>query len=128
MDSDHPYQERAGEALDMKLNYTGIVETVYLLVCAECGVPALVAMVLWFLWYWVLGVRILCQTRNSEWFFVPAGLLGGLTANYLQSVLEWVLRQQLNLICLMFVFAVLSYLWATTTQKKKAVPIGMKQG
>ena len=128
MDSDHPYQERASDALDKNFAHAGIVETVYLLVCAECGVPALVAMVLWFLWYWVLGVRILCQTRNSEWFFVPAGLLGGLTANYLQSVLEWVLRQQLNLICLMFVFAVLSYLWATTTQKKKAVPIGMKQG
>ena len=128
MDSDHPYQERASDALDKKLTHTGIVETVYLLVGAECGVPALVAMVVWFLWYLVLGVRILFRLKNSEWFFVPAGLIGGLTANYLQSVLEWVLRQQLNLVCLMFVFAMLSYLWSTMSHKKNMASITIKQG
>ena len=128
MDSDHPYHERAEEALDVEIKDRGIVETVYLLVCAECGVPALVAMVVWFLWYWVLTIRILLRSRNSEWYFVSAGLLGGLTANYLQSVLEWVLRQQLNLICLMFVFAVLSYLWSTVDRKKNLASMTIKQG
>ena len=128
MEPTHPYQERASEVVERDLNYRGIVETVYLLVCAECGVPALVAMVVWFLWYLLLGLRLLRKLKNTAYYFVPAGLLGGLTSNYLQSALEWVLRQQLNLICLMFVFAVLSYLWATTKQRKKAVPMGIKQG
>ena len=109
MDPVHPYQERAGEVLGRKLEYTGIVETVYLLVCAECGIPALVAMLVWFAWYWFLCIRVMRKLRGTEWYFVPAGLFGSLAANYLQSVLEWVLRQQLNLICLMFVFAMLSY-------------------
>ena len=52
------------------------------------------------------------RLRGTPWFFVPAGLLGGLTVNYLQSALEWVLRQQLNLVILMFVFALLSHLSA----------------
>ena len=116
---DHPYQERASDSLGVELNYTGIVETVYLLVCAECGVPALLAMIAWFLWYWFLGLRLLGKMKNTAYYFVPAGLLGGLAANYLQSALEWVLRQQLSLICLMFVFAVLSYFWVHEAQKKK---------
>ncbi len=110
MDPVHPYQDRAADALDADLNYGGIVETVYLLVCAECGVPALIAMLAWFAWYWLLCLRLLRRLKQTKWLFVPAGLLGGLTANYLQSALEWVLRQQLSLVCLMFAFAVLSYL------------------
>ena len=88
----------------------GIVETVYLLVGAECGVPALLAMLLWFLWYWVSCLRLLKRLKNTPYFFIPAGLLGGLTAAYAQSCFEWVLRQQLNLICIMFLFATVSYL------------------
>ena len=82
----------------------------YLLVGAECGIPALVAMVAWFLWYWVSCLRLMRKLKGTRWFFIPAGLFGGLTATYLQSAFEWVLRQQLNLICIMFMFAILSYL------------------
>ena len=110
MEPTHPYQERASEVVGRDLNYRGIVETVYLLVCAECGIPALTAMLVWFVWYWFLCLRLLKRLRKTSCFFIPAGLLGGLTANYLQSTLEWVLRQQLSLICLMFTFAMLSYL------------------
>ncbi len=118
MEPDHPYQEDAAAVLGLDLKYKGIVETVYLLVCAECGIPALVAMLSWFAWHWLLSIRLLKKLRGTEWYFVAAGLLGGLTANYAQSVLEWVLRQSLNLICLMFVFALLSYLNADWRQPK----------
>ena len=124
MEPDHPYQEAAAATLGVELNYKGIVETVYLLVCAECGIPALLAMLAWFAWHWLLSVRLLWKLRGTEWYFVAAGLLGGLTANYAQSVLEWVLRQSLNLICLMFVFALLSYLivdWRPPKSKTKVV-------
>ena len=104
-------EERAGRFPDRGEDFRdGIVETVYLLVGAECGVPALLAMLLWFLWYWVSCLRLLKRLKNTRYFFLPAGLLGGLTAAYAQSCFEWVLRQQLNLICIMFLFATLSYL------------------
>lgn len=110
MDSTHPYQERASEILNIDLTYDGIVETVYLLVCAECGIPALIAMLAWFGWYWWLCFQHVRHKTDGKYDFISAGLLGGLTANYLQSTLEWVLRQQLNLVCLMFAFALISHL------------------
>ncbi len=110
MGPEYPYQDRAGEALGVKLNYNGIVETVYLLIWAECGIFALLGFIVWLLWYWFICLRLLKRLRGTKWYFLVAGLLGGFTANYLQSALEWVLRQQLNLICLMFMFAIVSYL------------------
>lgn len=118
MEPTHPYQARASETVGRDLEYRGIVETVYLLVCAECGIPALCAMLAWFAWHWLLCVRLMRRLRGTEWYFVPAGLFGALAVNYMQSVLEWVLRQQLNLICLMFVFAVLSHLDSSSRQWK----------
>ncbi len=119
MEPNHPYQELASATVGRELNYRGIVETVYLLVCAECGIPALCAMLAWFAWHWFLCVRLLKRLRGTEWHFVAAGLFGGLAANYMQSTLEWVLRQQLNLVCLMFVFAIVSHLWTCSKKAKK---------
>lgn len=89
---------------------TGIVETVYLLVAAECGIPCLLALLLWFGYYLWICLRLMWRLRQSQYFYLPAGLFGGLISVYLQSVLEWVLKQQLNFIWLMIFFAMLSYL------------------
>ena len=88
----------------------GIVETIYLLVGAECGIPALVLLLAWFSYYWVVAVRLLVKLRGTPWFFVPAGALGGMTSVYLQSALEWVLKQQINFLLLVTLFAFLGYL------------------
>ena len=107
----YDYALRAGRIPDRGEDFRdGIVETVYLLVGAECGIPALLAMVAWFFWYWFSCLRLMFKLRGTRWFFIPAGLFGGFTAAYMQSAFEWVLRQQMNLICLMFLFAILSYL------------------
>lgn len=99
--------DRPGATEDWK---DGIVETIYLLVAAECGVPCLVALVLWFAYYLVVCVMLIWRLRHTEYFFVPAGLLGGLAAVYAQSSLEWVLKQQMNFIWLMVYFAMLTYM------------------
>jgi len=123
MDQDrHPYQERAGNAMGRELNYKGLVETVYLLVGAECGIPALVAMLAWFAWHWAACLRLLRRLRDSRWRFVPAGLLGGFSADYLQSTLEWVLRQKLGMFFLVFCFALIAHL---RTEKPQREPEGM---
>ena len=108
----YEYAERAGRNTNRGEEFQdGIVETVYLLVGAECGIPALAAMILWFAWYLLLGVRLVKRLKGTPYVAIPAGLAGGLVACYLQSCLEWVLRQQMNLILLMFFFAVLDHLW-----------------
>ena len=109
----YDYADRAGRTNNRGEDFKdGIVETVYLLVGAECGIPALAAMVIWFLWYLVLCVRLVKKMKGTQYAAIAAGLAGGLVACYLQSYLEWVLRQQMNLILLMFFFAMLDHLWA----------------
>ncbi len=108
-----PYAERAGR--DTTASYgeyyeDGIVETVYLLDAAECGVPALLALLAWFAWYWFRCFGLTGRLRGSQLFFVPAGLCGGLAAVYVQSCFEWVLRQPMDLFCLLMCFAAVSYL------------------
>ena len=107
----YEYAERAGRNTNRGEDFKdGVVETVYLLVGAECGLVALAAMLAWFGWYLFSCFRLMRRLKGTKWFFIPAGLAGGLITSYLQSSLEWVLRQQLNLICLMFMFAIISYL------------------
>lgn len=107
----YDYAVRAGREQNRGEEFAdGIVETVYLLVCAECGIPALLLMLAWFGWYWIACWRLIHRYRGTPLFWIPAGFVGGLTSIYLQSALEWVLRQQMNMILLMFVFAVLAYL------------------
>lgn len=98
--------------------HDGIVETVYLLVGAECGYGGLVALLVWFGYYWILSLRMLKKLANTPRFYLAVGAFGGLPANYLQSVLEWVLKQQINFMQLIFVFCMLGYLNMCCTRKK----------
>ena len=88
----------------------GIVETVYLLVCAECGVPGLLLFLAWFGFYYVSSFRLLKRLRNTRYYYLPAGVLGGMTGILLQSCLEWVLKQQINFMLMTILFACISYL------------------
>ena len=107
----YEYAERAGRNPNRDEEFRdGIVETVYLLVGAECGIPALAAMLVWFFYYLLIACRLVKKLKGTPYAAIPAGLAGGLVACYLQSCLEWVLRQQMNLILLMIFFAVLDHL------------------
>lgn len=107
---EHPYQDRASDRMGRVLTNSGVVETVYLLVGAECGIPALLAMLLWFAWHGVACLRMAWRLKGSPWHFVPAGLLGGFCAVYLQSTLEWVLRQRTVMFLLVFCFALVAHM------------------
>ena len=117
----YEYAERAERETGRGEDFAdGIVETVYLLVCAECGIPALLAMLAWFAWYYFKCISLMKRLKNTEWFFIPAGLFGSFTIIAMQSCFEWVYRQQLNLICLVFMFAILSYLEVSPMVQKQA--------
>ena len=109
----YDYAERAGRNPNRGEDFAdGVVETVYLLVGAECGLPALAAMLAWFAFYFFRCVFLTKRLSGLSYAAIPAGLAGGLAASYLQSCLEWVLRQQMNLILLMIFFSLIDYLHA----------------
>ena len=100
---------------DPKKGYTedfkdGIVETIYLLVGAECGIPCLLVLLTWFGYYWFTCIRLMRRLRGSRYFYIPAGVFGALSGAFLQSTLEWILKQQINFMWLMILFAFISYL------------------
>lgn len=88
----------------------GIVETIYLLVGAECGIPCLLVLLSWFGYYWISCIRLMRKLRHTRLFYIPAGIFGALTGAFLQSTLEWILKQQINFMWLMILFAFISYL------------------
>ena len=113
----YEYAERAGRKTNRGEDFRdGIVETVYLLVGAECGIPALAAMIAWFASYLFLCLSLARKFAGTPYAAIPAGLAGGFVACYLQSCLEWVLRQQMNLILLMMFFALLDHLAANAAR------------
>ena len=115
----YEYAELAGRNTNRGDDFKdGIVETVYLLVGAECGIPALAAMIIWFLSYLVLCFVLVKRLFGTPYASIPAGIAGGLAACYIQSCLEWVLRQQMNLILLMMMFALLDHLNANAKRLK----------
>ena len=75
-------------------------------------------MLAWFLSYLVLCLVLSKKLSGTYYAAIPAGVAGGLAACYLQSFLEWVLRQQMNLILLMVFFALLDHLAANAKRLK----------
>ena len=88
----------------------GIVETIYLLVGAECGIPSLFLLLSWFGYYWFSCIRLMSKLRGTAYFYIPVGVFAGLTGSFLQSALEWVLKQQINFMWMIMLFAMISYL------------------
>lgn len=91
--------------------YGPIVESVYLLVAAECGYLGMLALIGWLYYYLALAIRLSFRLRNCYCAGLIIGCVGGLTANYLQSFLEWTLKQYANFYQLMLLFAVISVIW-----------------
>lgn len=88
-----------------------IVETIYLLVGAECGYAGLATLLLWLAGALLLSVRTAIAYAHTDYAFLPAGCAAGLVAVYLQSTLEWVLKQAINFAALMMLLGVVSALW-----------------
>jgi hypothetical protein len=89
----------------------GLVETVYLMVAAETGWHNLFIFIVWLLTMYYFNAKNFFKYRKTELVFVPVGLIGGLTAIYAESTLEWVLKQTHNFFQLMLIFAVIGVMY-----------------
>ncbi len=87
--------------------YGPIVETIYLLVAAECGWWGLGTLLLWFLYYYFLCFLNVILLRKCPCSGISIGLLGGLTIVYAHSTLEWSLKQYNNFAEQMIVYALI---------------------
>lgn len=108
----------------------GLVETVYLMIAAECGWHTLLFYLLWLLSFLGRSLR-LAITAHDPWVRAFAlGLSAGLLSIYLQSAFEWVLKQPNNFYQLVMVFALILSLERLEkararqrAQRKKPAPV-----
>ncbi len=89
----------------------GIVETVYLLIAAETGwlnLGVFIYMLLFFYFKNIKNYRCMIKDKYKKYRYIPMAFIGCLTSIYLQSTMEWVLKQTNNFYQLMFIFEVIA--------------------
>lgn len=86
----------------------GLVETIFLMIAAETGWHNLIVFLIFLFVFYSRNYRNYRLMKNSEYRFVAIGLLGGLLGIYVESSLEWVLKQTNNFYQLMLVFGLIN--------------------
>jgi hypothetical protein len=85
----------------------GLVETVYLSFAAETGWHNMIVYFILLFYFFFKNMNNFVKHRKSDYIWLPIGLAGGLMAIYLESALEWVLKQSNNFYQLMLCFAMI---------------------
>jgi hypothetical protein len=85
----------------------GLVETIYLMIAAETGWHNLVVFICFLLYFYYKNIQNYFRLKGSDYRYIPLGIIGGLSAIYIQSTLEWALKQTNNFYQLMFIFALI---------------------
>jgi hypothetical protein len=86
----------------------GLVETIYLMIAAESGWHTLVFFFVFLFYYYFLNLVNVFRYKGTNLQFMSIGLVGGLLAIYIESGLEWVLKQTNNFYQLMLIFAIIA--------------------
>lgn len=98
-----------------------LVETIYLMIAAETGWHNLVIFLTLLFYMYFLNLRNYFQMKNHQYRFLTIGLMGGLLAIYIQSSLEWVLKQTNNFYELMLVFALIGVMRRLLNEEKNHI-------
>ena len=84
------------------------VETIYLMIAAETGWYNLVVFLLLIFYYYFRNFYNYFRFQKTDYHYYTIGLMGGLLGIYLESSLEWVLKQTNNFYQLMMAFALIA--------------------
>ncbi|SFV70072.1 hypothetical protein MNB_SM-4-616 [hydrothermal vent metagenome] len=77
------------------------------MIAAETGWHNLGIFIWFLLYFYYKNIQNYFRLKGSEYRYLPLGIIGGLSAIYVQSTLEWALKQTNNFYQLMFIFALI---------------------
>ena len=97
----------------------GLVESIYLMIAAETGWVNMFVFLAFISLFFFANIRNIFYYRHSKVIYLPIGIAGGLAAIFLQSYLEWVLKQSPNFYQMMFFFAIIAAMSRIHKQDKK---------
>lgn len=78
-----------------------------MMIAAETGWHNLAIFVIFLLYFYVKNIRNYFRMKGSIYRYIPLALIAALSSVYIQSTLEWVLKQTNNFYQLMFIFAII---------------------
>lgn len=105
----------------------GLVETIYLSYAAETGWHTMVVYFVLLFYFYFKNLSNFVKYRSSDYIWLPIGLAGGLMGIYLESALEWVLKQSNNFYQLMLCFAMIGSMERMYREKQRRKWIYWKQ-
>jgi hypothetical protein len=97
----------------------GLVETIYLSYAAETGWHNMVVYFVLLFYYYFKNMGNFVKHRRSDYTWLPIGFAGGLMGIYMESALEWVLKQSNNFYQLMLCFALIGSMDRLYKEKQK---------
>lgn len=117
----YPYSKHFEKGHYPKGFKEGLVETVYLMVAAETGWFNLFIFIIYIMYFYMINLMNIFRFQRRNIQFVAVGLAGGLLGIYLQSSLEWVLKQSCNFYQLMMVFALIGAMARINRDEKRGL-------
>lgn len=110
---------RYGEHIEMPEGEDAVlVETIYLMIASETGWHNLAIFLIMLIFFYIMNIVNIFKSKNAILKTVSIGFLGGLTGVYLESALEWVLKQTCNSYQLMFVFGAIGAIYKINKRQK----------
>ena len=97
----------------------GLVETIYLSYASETGWHNMVVYFVLLFYFYFKNLSNYVKYRHSDYTWLPIGLAGGLMGIYMESALEWVLKQSNNFYQLMLCFALIGSMDRLYQDKQK---------
>ena len=104
VNADYPYSKHYMPE-DFK---EGLVESIYLMIAAETGWLNMFVYITFLIYFYIINLRNIYRYKYSKMVYLPIAIAGGLAAIFLQSILEWVLKQPPNFYQMMFFFAIIA--------------------
>lgn len=104
----YPYGDHIPLEVSPDVSSRALVETAYLMIAAEAGWPALILFLMFLLYFFILNAINLFKLKNHSYRYIAVALVGALVQVYLQTSLEWVIKQTNNFYQLMFIFALIA--------------------
>ena len=106
----YPYGEHIPEEISRDSSNRGLVETAYLMIAAETGWLNLVVFAAFIFYFYLKNLISLVNLKDSSHRYISVAIAGCLTQIYLQTTLEWVIKQTNNFYQLMLIFAIIGVL------------------
>jgi O-antigen ligase len=117
-----PYPYGADIPLEISRDPTkrGLVETAYLMIAAEAGWVTLGVFFSMLLYFYFRNIRNIFKLKNHSARYIAVAFLGALTQIYIQTTLEWVIKQTNNFYQLMLVFALIATISRIVETRKES--------